>query len=91
MDKFVAKTPSSSLEKDRASKYPKGTFYVYNDLLFSSSCNIVVHHLQKCVIDKHLEAKSLKQNAEKKNGKQPTLKTVLNCKTTAQIEKFVFV
>ena len=73
---------------NRARKYPKGTFHADNDLLFCSSCNIVVDHLRKCVADKHLEAESHKRNAEKNAvGKQKTLKTVLNCKTTAQIEK----
>ena len=78
MDKFVVKTPSTSSEekkkshlpvnisaKDRARKYPEGTFHVDDDLLFCSSCNIVVDHLRKCVVDKHLEAESHKRNAKK--------------------------
>ena len=56
---------------DRARKYAEGTFHVDDDLLFCSSCNIVVNHLRKCVVDKHLEAESHKRNAEKNAvGKQ---------------------
>lgn len=87
MDKFVVKTPSTSSEEkkkshlpvnisanDRARKYPEGTFHVDDDLLFCSSCNIVVDHLRKCVVDKHLEAESHKRNAEKNAlGKLPQL------------------
>ena len=101
MDEFVVKTSSASSQeikrphlpvnisaKDRARKYPEGTFHVDDGLLFCSSCNIVVDHLRKFVVDKHLEAESHKWNAEKNaGGKQQTLKTVLNCKTTAQLEK----
>ena len=101
MDKFVVKTPSVSSQekkrlhlpvnitaKDRARKYPEGKFHVHDGLLFCSSCNVVVDHLRMFVVGKHLEAVSHKRNAEKKEGgKQQTLKTVLNCKTAAQIEK----
>ena len=101
MDEFVVKTPNASSQeikrphlpvnisaKDRARKYPEGTFHVDDGLLFCSSCNIVVDHLGKFVVDKHLEAESHKWNAEKNaGGKQQTLKTVLNCKTTAQLGK----
>jgi len=49
---------------------------------------MVVDHLQKFVVDKHLEAASHKRNAERKEGgKQQTLKTALNCKTVTQVEK----
>ena len=64
MDKFVVKTLSASSQeknrlrlpvhvnisaKDRARKYPEGTFHVDDGLLFCSSCNIVVDHLRKFV------------------------------------------
>ena len=101
MDKFVVKTPSASSKpktrshlpvnitaNDRARNYPEGTFHVDDGRLFCSSCNVVVDHLRKFVVDKHLEAASHKRNAERKDGgKQQTLKTVINCKTVAQIEK----
>ena len=46
--------------------------------LFCSSCNMVVDHLRKFVVDKHLEAASHKRNAERKDGgKQQTLKIIL--------------
>ena len=58
MDKFVVKTLSTSSQekkrshlpisaKDRERKYPEGIFHVDDGLLFCSSCNIVVDHLQK--------------------------------------------
>ena len=59
MDKFVVKTPVvSSTEKksshlpvnttakERARKYPEGTFHVDDGLLFCSSCNVVIDYLQ---------------------------------------------
>lgn len=101
MDKFVVKTPVvSSTEKksshlpvnitakERARKYPEGTFHVDDGLLFCSSCNVVIDYLRKSVVDRHLDSVSHKQNVEKnQRSKQKTLKTVLNCKTTAQVEK----
>ena len=51
--------------KDRAVKYPEDTFHVDDGLLFCSSCNVVIDHLRKCVVDKDLEAASHEQNVEK--------------------------
>jgi len=78
MDKFVVKTAAvpwkektrshllvNLTAKDRAVKYPEGTFQVDDGLLFCSSCNVVIDHLQKCMVDKHLEVASHKQNVEK--------------------------
>ena len=99
MDKLIVKTPRASSKtrshvavnitaNDRARKYPPGTFHVDDGMLFCSSCNMVIDHIRKFVVDKHLEAASHKRNAEKKEGgKQQTLKTVLNCKTVSQVEK----
>ena len=86
MDKFVVKTaavpskeetrlhlPVNLTAKDRAVKYPEGTFHVDDGLLFCSSCNVVIDHLRKCVVNKHLEAASHKQNVEKnQRSKQQT-------------------
>ncbi|CAH3024501.1 unnamed protein product, partial [Porites evermanni] len=73
---------------DRARNYPEGTFHADDGRLFCSLCNVVVDHLRKFVVDKHLEAASHKRNAERKDsGKQQTLKTVMNCKIVAQLEK----
>lgn len=80
--------PVNITANDRARNYPEGTFHMDDGGLFCSSCNVVVDHLRKFVVDKHLEAASHKQNAEKKDGrKQQTLKTVMNCKTVAQVDK----
>ena len=69
MDKFVVKMQSASSKpktrshlpvhitaNDGARNYPEGTFHVDDGLLFCSSCNVVVDHLRKFVVDKHLEA-----------------------------------
>ena len=101
MDKFVVKTPGASSKpktrshlhvditaNDRERNYLEGTFHVDNRRLFCSSCNMVVDYLRKFVVDKHLEAASHKRNAERKDGgKQQSLKTVMSCKTVAQVEK----
>ena len=70
--------PVNITAKDRARNYPEGTFHMDDGRLFCSSCKVVVDHLQKFVVDKHLEAASHKQNAERKDGgKQQTLKIIL--------------
>ena len=79
--------PVNITANERARNYPEGTFHVDDGGLFCSSCNVVVDHLRKFVVDKHLETASHEQNAERKDGgKQQTLKTVMNCKTVAQVE-----
>ena len=84
MDKFVVKTvaapskektrshlPVNLTVKDRAVKYPEGTFHVDDGLLFCSSCNVVIDHLRKCVVDKHLEvavtSRTLKTSKQQTN------------------------
>ena len=73
MDKFVVKMPNTSSQekkkrshlpvnisaKDRARKYPEGTFHDDDGLQRSG------FHLRKFVVDKHLEAESHKPNVEK--------------------------
>ena len=93
MDKFVVKTLSASLKlrtqsyllvnitaNDRARNYPEGTFHVDDGRLFCSLCNMVVDHLRKFVV----------KERRKDGEKQQTLKTVMNCKTVAQVEKLVY-
>ena len=101
MDKFVVKTlsafskpktrsqlPVNITAYDRTRNYLEGTFHVDDGRLFCCSCHVVVDHLRKFVVDKHLEAASHKRNAERKDGgKQQTIKIVMNCKTVAQVEK----
>ena len=82
MDKFVVTMPSASLKphppvnvtaNNRARNYLKGTFHVDDGRLFCSSCNMVVDHLQKFVVDKPLEVALHKRNTERKGGgKQQT-------------------
>jgi len=73
MDQFVVKHRMLLRKRvhitanDRTRKYPPGTFHVEDGMLFCSSCNMVIDHVRKCVVDKHLEA----------------LKTVLNRKTVS--------
>jgi len=82
MDQYVVKTPSASSKaktrshlavnitaNDRTRKYPPDTFHVEDGMLFCSSCNMVIDHVRKFVVDKHLEA----------------LKTVLNVKQCRNI------
>jgi hypothetical protein len=91
MDKFLLKTASVSTiksenksrshlpvnisSKNRARKYPEGTFFV-DDGLFCSSCNIVIDHLRKSVIENHLKADVHKKNVNRINqtGKQQEVK-----------------
>ena len=80
--------PPNLTAKERAEKYATGTFHVDDGQMFCSSCNKVIDHLRKSVVDKHLESAVHKQKAERHQGsKQQTLKKVLNCKTSVQIEK----
>ena len=46
--------------------------------LFCSSCNVVVDHLRKFVVDKHLEAASHKRNTERKDGGTSKERTLYN-------------
>ena len=81
MDQFVVKTPSAPSKaktqshlavnitaNDKTRKYlDTGTFHLEDGMLFCSSCNMVINHVRKFVVDKHLEA----------------LKTVLNRRTVS--------
>ena len=59
--------------------------------LLRSSCIVLVDHLRMFLVDKLLEAASHKRNAERQDGgKLQSLKTVMNCKTVAQVEKVSF-
>ena len=100
MDKFLVKTaeisntkkkkahlPTKITAEEHQKDYPKGTFHAQQNKLFCSSCNVVLDHLRKSVLNLHLESATHKRNAEWKQGeKQYTLKTVLSCKTEARID-----
>lgn len=63
-------------------------FHLDNGLMFCSSCNIVIDHLRKSVVDRHLKSAIHKQRGQWNQGsKQQMLKTVLYCKTSAKIKK----
>jgi len=60
MDKFVVKTPSASSQShlavnitasDRTRKNLPGTFHMEDGMLFCSSCNMVIDHVRKFVVD----------------------------------------
>ena len=93
MEKFLAKkdnhTAVNVTAADRVRKYPKGTLHADDGLLFCSTCNIVIDHLRKHKIDKHLESASHIRKVHSQNslGKQQTLKTSFECKTTPHMEK----
>lgn len=93
MDKFVVREPKkdphlavNKSAKDRAAQYP-GVFHADNGLLFCSTCNIVLDHSRKSVLDKHLESVTHKKKVSNSDGKQQTLKTAFQCKTKPQAEK----
>ena len=76
---------------DRVRKYLEGTLHADDGLLFCSTCNVVINHLRKHKIDKHLESSYHTLKAKTSVWKQQTLKTALNCKTALQVEKIKIV
>ena len=100
MDMFLVKSAGISSEKKkkahlptkitaskRAKGYEKGTFHAQENRLFCTAYNVVIDHLRKCVVDKHLESEFHTRNEKRKQRqKHYTLKTVLNCKTDARVE-----
>ena len=60
-----------------------------NNLLFCSTCDVVVEHQRKSVLDKHLSAvqhiKRMDESSSRR-AKQQTLKTSFKCKTPAHEE-----
>ena len=70
-------------------QYP-GKFHADDNFLFCSTCNAVVNHHRKSVLDNHLSAVShIKRMNESssKRAEQQTLETSFECKTPAQEEK----
>ena len=92
MDKFLVKPkikPCSITPQERANQHP-GKFLADDNLLFCLTCNVVVDHHRKSVLDNHLSAVlHIKRNNESclKQAKQQTLKTSFKCKTPAQEER----
>ena len=92
MEKYLTKNDNHTAVKvtaaDRARNNPKGTLHADDGLLFCSTCNVVIDHSRKSKIDKHLESGSHIEKAQNQStGKQQTLKTSFECKTTTQVEK----
>ena len=94
MDKFVLKVKPTKMTcsitpQKQAKQHPR-KFHADSNLLFSSTCNVVVDHHRMSVFDKHLSAVShIKRMDESssKRVKQQTLKTSFKCKTLAHEEK----
>jgi len=60
MDKFLVKPkkkPCSITPQEWANQYP-GKFHAHDNLLFCSTCNVVMDHHQKSALDNHLSAVS---------------------------------
>ena len=72
---------------DRVRNYPMGTLHADDSFLFCSICIIVIDHTRKHKIDKHLESTAHVRKAQIATGKQHTLKTTFECKTSPQVEK----
>ncbi|EDO50027.1 predicted protein, partial [Nematostella vectensis] len=95
MDKFLIKgkkkDPHLAVHTDaadRAKKYTSETFHVDNKLLFCSTFNIVVDHLRKSKVDKHLQSNShFEKKSRADKFKQQTVNTAFQCKTEPQLEK----
>uniref|UniRef100_H2ZV45 Uncharacterized protein n=1 Tax=Latimeria chalumnae TaxID=7897 RepID=H2ZV45_LATCH len=67
--------------KDQSSQYKNGTFHVSGDIMFSSTCNIVVDHKWKATCDRHLEAST---HLEKKKKMGPAAVSSSEKKTVQQ-------
>ena len=89
MDKFLTKNDSLTAVKikaaDRVRQYLEGTLHADDGLLLCSTCNVVIDHLRKHKIDKHLESSYHTLKAKTSVWKQQTLKTVLNCKCSSKM------
>ena len=61
--------PVNITASERARQYQRGTFHASENLLFCSMCNVVVDHLRKYVVDRHLQSSSHQVKAERKDHK----------------------
>ncbi|EDO50025.1 predicted protein, partial [Nematostella vectensis] len=62
--------------------------HVDNKLLFCSTFNIIVDHLRKSKVDKHLQSNShFEKKSRADEFKQQTVNTAFQCKTEPQLEK----
>ena len=61
--------PVNITASERARQYQRGTFHASENLLFCSTCNVVVDHLRKYVVDRHLQSSSHQVKAERKDHK----------------------
>ena len=61
--------PVNITASERARQYQRGTFHASENLLFCSTCNVVVDHLRKYVVDRHLQSSSHQVKAERKDLK----------------------
>ena len=61
--------PVNMTASERARQYQRGTFHASENLLFCSTCNVVVDHLRKYVVDRHLQSSSHQVKTERKDHK----------------------
>ena len=68
--KKQARLPAKTTGLQHAKGYPKGTYHAQENpftasVLFVSTCNMVIDHLWKCVVDKHVEYKTHARNVQR--------------------------
>ena len=73
--------PVNITASERARQYQRGTFHASENLLFCSTCNVVVDHLRKYVVDRHLQSSSHQVKAERKDHKGRALLKVKHSKS----------
>ena len=78
----------------RAIEFGKTNFYADGGKLFCKSCNVVVNHIRKDTIDKHIKSKkhvekvlNRSEITENRATRLQTLKTVVNARTDAEYSR----
>ena len=88
MDK-PKKKPCSITPQERAKQYP-GKFHADDNPLFCSTCNVVVDHNRKSVLDNHFSAVSHIKQMNESPSKRAKKQTVIHSSTTSKFgEKYV--
>jgi len=67
---------------DRAKQYKKSEVFEDGGRLFCRSCNVVLNHQRKSVVDNHFKSAVHVRHAELPDAKkQKTINTLLHCRT----------